>query len=59
MKKALRIVAVSAVIVSIVSAVVLGFIYLENIAVHFQNLKARIVSKKDGKKYIGGENEYE
>ena len=59
MRKALRIISISAGIVSVVSAVVLGCIYLEDIAGHIKKVKTRLTSKINDKKYIGEEYECE
>lgn len=45
MRKALRIVTISAGIVSVVSAVILGFIYLEDIVGYLNKVKTKVVSK--------------
>lgn len=55
MRKALRIVAISAGIVSVVSAVVLGCIYLEDIAGHVKKLKTKLTNKINDRKCIGDE----
>ena len=59
MRKALKIVAVSAGIVSVVSAVVLGCVYLEDIAGHIKKIKSKISNKISDTKYIGEEHDYE
>lgn len=43
MRKALRIIAVSAGIVSVVSAIMLGYIYLEDIAGQIKKVKTKII----------------
>ncbi len=58
MRKALRIIAVSAGIVSVVSAVVLGCIYLEDIAGHIKKVKTKISNKINDQKYIGEEYDH-
>lgn len=45
MKKALKIAAVSAGIVSVVSAVVLGCIYLEDIAGYLKKVKTKVTNR--------------
>ena len=45
MRKALRIITISAGIVSVVSAVVLGFIYLEDIVGYLNKVNTKVVSK--------------
>jgi hypothetical protein len=45
MRKALRIVTISAGIVSVVSAVILGFIYLEDIVGYLNKVKTKVVNK--------------
>ena len=45
MKKALKIIAVSAGILSVISAIVLGCIYLEDIAIYFKRIKTRITNR--------------
>lgn len=45
MRKALRIVTISAGIVSVVSAVVLGFIYLEDVVEYINKVKTKVTSK--------------
>ena len=59
MRKALRIVAVSAGIVSVVSAVILGCIYLEDITGHLKVYKTKLFKKINEKKYIGEEYDHE
>lgn len=59
MRKALRIVAVSAGIVSVVSAVILGCIYLEDVVEYTQKVKMRITNKIKNQKYIGEEYDHE
>lgn len=45
MRKALRIVTISAGIVSVVSAVVLGFIYLEDVVEYINKVRTKVTSK--------------
>lgn len=45
MRKALRIVSISAGIVSVVSAVILGYIYLEDIAGYINKTKTKLINK--------------
>lgn len=52
MRKALRIISVSSGIVSVVSAVILGCIYLEAIAKHIKIAKMRLTSKFHDQKII-------
>lgn len=52
MKKTLRIVALTAGIISVVTAVVLGIIYLENIAETLNKAKAKISELMNNKKSI-------
>ena len=59
MRKALRIISISAGIVSVVSAVVLGCIYLEDIVEHIKKVKTKITNKINAQKYIGEEYECE
>lgn len=59
MRRALRIVAVSAGIVSMVSAIVLGCVYLEDIAGHIKKIKAKISNRICDKKYIGEEFDHD
>lgn len=59
MRKALRIISLSAGIVSVVSAVVLGCIYLEDIAGHIKKIKTKITNKINDQKYIGEEYDCE
>ncbi len=58
MRKILRIISVSTGIVSVVSAVILGFIYLEDILKCFQKMKTRSEKKIRGNRYGGDDNEY-
>ena len=44
MRKALRIVSISAGIVSVVSAVILGYIYLEDIAGYINKTKTKLIN---------------
>lgn len=59
MRKALRIIAVSAGIVSLVSTVVLGFIYLEDVVKHVKKIKSKLSNKNADTNYIGDEFESE
>lgn len=59
MRKALRIVAVSAGIVSVVSAVVLGCIYFEDITGQLKVYKTNLFKKINMKKYIGEEYDHD
>lgn len=59
MRKALRIISISAGIVSVVSAVVLGCIYLEDIAGHIKKVKTKITNKINDQKCIGEEYDHE
>ncbi len=45
MRKALRIISISSGIISILSAVILGFIYLEDMAGCIKKIKNKIVGK--------------
>ncbi len=45
MRKALRIISITTGIISVLSAVILGFIYLEDIVGHIKNIKTRFVNK--------------
>lgn len=49
MRKALWIISISAGIVSAVSAIVLGCLYLEDIAGHIQKIKTRLSNRSDRK----------
>lgn len=59
MKKALRIISISAGIVSAISAIILGCIYLKDIVRHIKKVKTSFISKMNDKKYIGEAYEYE
>ena len=59
MRKALRIISISAGIVSVVSAVVLVCIYLEDIVGHIKKVKTKITNKINDQKYIGEKYECE
>lgn len=52
MRKALRIISISAGLISVVSAVILGFIYLEDIVGHIQKVKIKIADKINNKKQV-------
>ena len=41
MRKALRIISITAGLISVVSAVILGFIYLEDVVGHIKNIKTK------------------
>lgn len=53
MRKALRIISLSAGIISIVSAVILGCIYLEDVFTHINKVKNKLSSKTNDIDYIG------
>ena len=57
MRKVLRIISISTGIISVVSAVVLGCIYLEDIAGQIKKLKGRFTNRFNNKNYI--DEEYE
>ena len=59
MRKTLRIIFVSAGIVSVISAVILGCIYLEDIVCNLKKVKERITNRLDDKKHIGEEYDHE
>ncbi len=59
MRKALRIIIISTGIVSIVSTVILGCIYMEDIVRHVDIVKMRIKNKTSDKAYAGREYECE
>ena len=46
MRKALRIISISAGIISVVSAVVLGYIYLEDIVGYIKKVKTKAIFSK-------------
>lgn len=52
MKKTLRILSVTAGIISAVSIVILLFIYLEDAITYFGKIKTKMASKKDAIEYI-------
>lgn len=51
MRKALRIISMSAGIISVVSAVILGCIYLEDLMGQIQKVKTKLVGRANEKKY--------
>ena len=51
MRKALRIISMSAGIISVVSAVILGCIYLEDLRGQIQKVKTKLVGRANEKKY--------
>lgn len=53
MRKALRIISLTAGIISVVSAVVLGCIYLEDMWGHLKRIKARITNRINEQAYTG------
>ena len=53
MRKALRIISLSAGIISIVSAVILGCIYLEDIFTQINKVKTKLTSKSNDTEFIG------
>ncbi len=59
MKKVLRIISISAAIVSAVSAVILGCIYLEDIAGYLKKVKSKIVDVIIDRKNTEDEYDYE
>ena len=50
MRKALRIISISSGIISVVSAVILGCIYLEDVLGHIEKVKAKVTNKIDDRK---------
>ena len=53
MRKALRILSVSAGIVSVLSAVILGCMYLEDIAGYIDKIKTRLATRIQDDPYAG------
>ncbi len=53
MKRTLRIIAISAGIMSVASAVVLGCVYLENIVGYVNKIKFKISNKIGDTKFLG------
>ena len=52
MRKALRIISATAGLISVVSAVILGFIYLEDMFGHINRVKIKIADKIGNKKQV-------
>lgn len=59
MKKALRVIALTAGIISVVSTVVLGFLYLEDAADKFLKIKTGVLDKFTKHKALPDDDEFD
>ena len=59
MRKALRIIAVTSGIISVVSAIVLAFVYFEDIANQIKKIKDKISAKVSSARYVSADCDFE